>query len=86
MIFLLPQRFILPSTGEAHSGYVYIWEVSKKYINFTLHVVVGRDDIEEVLDDAKIEVDAKRICRQRNPTSCHTVGKHRTDGVLLFIV
>ena len=79
---LLPQWFTLPSTREAHSSYVYIWKASKKCIYLTLHVVVGRYDIEEILDDAKIEIDAKRICRQRNPTSCHTVGKHRTDGIL----
>ena len=45
-----------------------------------IHVVVGRNDVEEILDDAKIEIDAESIGRQCNPTARHAVGEHRTDG------
>ena len=59
-------------------------------IDLRLHVVVGRNDVEEILDDAKIEIDAEGIGRQCNPTACHAVGEHRTDGfwngILLLIV
>ena len=45
---------------------------------------------EEILDDAKIEIDAEGIGRQCNPTARHAVGEHRTDGfwngILLLIV
>jgi hypothetical protein len=59
-------------------------------IDLRLHVVVGRNDVEEILDDAKIEIDAEGIGRQCNPTARHAVGEHRTDGfwngILLLIV
>jgi hypothetical protein len=38
---LLPKWFVLPSTGEAHSGYVNVWKFGKKRIYFGLHVIVG---------------------------------------------
>ena len=47
-------------------------------------------DVEEILDDAKIEIDAEGIGRQCNPTARHAVGEHRTygfwNGILLLIV
>ena len=56
----------------------------------TAEVVVGRNDVEEILDDAKAEIDAEGISRQCNPTARHAVGEHRTDGfwngILLLIV
>ena len=39
-------------------------------IDLRLHVVIGRNDVEEILDDAKIEIDAEGIGRQCNPTAC----------------
>ena len=82
-ITLLPQRFVLPSTGEAHGGCVDGWVVGKKRIDFGLHVVMGRNDVQEILDDAEVKVNSKRICWQIYPVSSHTVGKHRTYGILL---
>ena len=49
-------------------------------IDLSLHVVVGRNDVEEILDDAKIEIDAEGIGRQCKPTARHAIGEHRTDG------
>ena len=81
---LLPQRFALPSAREAHGGDVDGRVSGEQSIDLRLHVVVGRNDVEEILDEAKIEIDAEGIGRQCNPTARHTVGKHRTDGVLLI--
>jgi len=68
---LLPQRFALPSAREAHGGDVDGRVSGEKGIDLSLHVVVGRNDVEEILDDAKIEIDAEGIGRQCNPTACH---------------
>jgi hypothetical protein len=87
---LLPQRLALPSAREAHGGDVNGRVSGEQGIDLRLHVVVGRNDVEEILDDAKIEIDAEGIGRQCNPTACHAVGEHRTDGfwngILLLIV
>ena len=87
---LLPQRFALPSAREAHGGDVDGRVSGEQGIDLSLHVVVGRNDVEEILDDAKAEIDAEGIGRLCNPTACHAVGEHRTDGfwngILLLIV
>ena len=87
---LLPQRLALPSAREAHGGDVDGRVSGEQGIDLRLHVVVGRNDVEEILDDAKAEIDAEGIGRQCNPTACHAVGEHRTDGfwngILLLIV
>ena len=54
----LPQRFVLPSAREAHSGGVDGWIVGKKSIDLGLHVVMGRNDVQKILDDAEVEIDA----------------------------
>ena len=79
---LLPQRLALPSAREANGGDVDGRVSGEQGIDLSLHVVVGRNDVEEILDDAKIEIDAESIGRQCNPTARHAVGEHRTDGVL----
>ena len=53
---LLPQRLTLPSAGEAHGGDVDGRVGGKQGIDFRLHVIVGRNDVEEILDDAKVEI------------------------------
>ena len=68
---------------EAHGGDVDGRVSGEQGIDLSLHVVVRRNDVEEILDDAKIEIDAEGIGRQCNPTACHAVGEHRTYGVLL---
>ena len=65
---LLPQRLALPSAREAHGGDVDGRVSGEQGIDLRLHVVVGRNDVEEILDDAKIEIDAEGIGRQCNPT------------------
>ena len=80
---LLPQRFALPSAREAHGGDVDGRVSDEQSIDLRFHVVVGRNDVEEILDDAKIEIDAEGIGRQCNPTACHAVGNHWSNGVLL---
>ena len=87
---LLPQRLALPSAREAHGGDVDGRVSGEQGIDLRLHVVVGRNDVEEILDDAKVKVNAKRVRRQGDPTARHAVGEHRTDGfwngILLLIV
>ena len=79
---LLPQRFALPSAREAHGGDVDGRVGGEQGIDLRLHVVVGRNDVEEIFDDAKIEIDAEGIGRQCNPTACHAVGG-ASDGWFL---
>ena len=71
---LLPQRLALPSAREAHGGDVDGRVSGEQGIDLRLHVVVGRNDVEEILDDAEVEIDAECIGRQCNPTACHAVG------------
>ena len=74
---LLPQRVALPSAREAHGGDVDERVSGEQSIDLRLHVIDGRNDVEEILNDAKIEIDAEGIGRQCNPTARHAVGGHR---------
>ena len=90
-LFGFPVKYELSYfAGEAHCWGVNRWVGGQQGINLGLHVVVRRNDVQEILDDAKIEIDAEGIGRQCNPTACHAVGEHRTDGfwngILLLIV
>ena len=72
---LLPQRFALPSAREAHGGDVDGRVSGEQGIDLSLHVVVRRNDVQEILDDAKIEIDAEgkirgRKIRGRNRILC----------------
>ena len=58
---LLPQRLVLPSAGEAHGISVNGWVGGQQGINLGLHVVVRRNDIQEILDDAEVEIDAECV-------------------------
>ena len=72
---LLPQRLTRPSAREAHGGDVDGRVSGEQGINLSLHIVVRRNDVEEILDDAKIEIDAEgkisgRKIRGRNRILC----------------
>ena len=80
---LLPQRLALPFAREAHGGDIDGRVSGEQGIDLRLHVVVGRNDVEEILDNAKVKIDAKRVRRQCNPTARHAIGNHWSDSVLL---
>ena len=80
---LLPQRFVLPPTGETHCIRVNGWVSGEQSINLCLHVVVRRNDVQETLDNAKVKIDAECVRRKCYPVSSHTIGNHRTNGILL---
>jgi hypothetical protein len=50
----LPQWFLLPGLREAHGIEVNGWVVSKQPKQFIAHVVLRRNNIKEILDDAQI--------------------------------
>ena len=58
---LLPQRFALPSAREAHSGDVDRRVSGEQSIDLRFHVVVGRNDVEKILDDAKVKIDTQWV-------------------------
>ena len=68
---LLPQRFALPSAREALGGDVDGRVSGEQGIDLSLHVVVGRNDVEEILDDAKAEIDFPLVDRNGNPRAAH---------------
>ena len=80
---LLPQRFVLPTAGETHCCSVYGWVCGQQGIHLGLHVVVRRNDVQEILDDAKIEINAECVRRKCYPVARHAIRNHGTDGVLL---
>ena len=74
---LLPQRFTLPSAREAHGGDVDGRVSGEQGIDLSLHVVVGRNDVEEILDDAKTEIDFPLVDGNGNPRAAHApLGQH----------
>ena len=74
---LLPQRLTLPSARESHGGDVDGWVGGEQGIDFRFHVVVGRNDVEEILDDAKAEIDFPLVDRNGNPRAAHApLGQH----------
>ena len=54
----LPKRLVLPIACEAHSGGIDVGIFCQEGKQFCFHVVVGRYDIEAILDNAKVEVDS----------------------------
>ena len=81
-LFLLPQWFTFPTTRESHCNDIYIRKDSKESINLRLHIVLRRYSIQEILDDAEIEVYTECISWKRNPPSCHTIWHHWPDRIL----
>ena len=60
---------------EAHCTCINGWISGEQSINLSLHIVIWRNDVEEILDDAKIEIDAEgkirgRKIRGRNRILC----------------
>jgi len=62
---------------EAHCTCINGWISGEQSINLSLHVVVGRNDVEEILDDAKAEIDFPLVDRNGNPRAAHApLGQH----------
>ena len=78
----LPKRFVLPTCRESHDGGVDCGKIGKESVYFVEHVVVGRNDVNKILDDTYIEVYSKGICGQCNPRLEYTLWQGRHDGVL----
>ena len=57
---------------EAHSCCINGWVSGQQDINLSLHVVVRRNDIQEILDDAEAEIGFLLIDGNRYPRTCHT--------------
>ena len=67
----LPQRLVLPPTWEAHRCGVNRWVGGQQGINLALHVVVRRNDVKEVFDDAETKIGFLLIDRDCNPRTGH---------------
>ncbi len=50
-----PQRLIRPSIRETHSGGVYVRVISKKFVDFDFHIVIGRNNVQKILNNTKAE-------------------------------
>ena len=83
LLSLLPQWFVLPAIGETHCCGINGWIIGKKRIYLGFHVVIGRNDVQEILDDAKVKVNTERICGQSYPIAHHAIRNHGADSVLL---
>ena len=66
-----------------HSCCVNFGKVGKQSINLALHIVVWGNGVQEILNDAKVKVNSKRVGGQSYPVAGYMVGKHRTYSVLL---
>ena len=67
----MPQRFVLPSTGKAHSGCINGRIACKKGINLCLHIILRGNDVEEVFDDAETEIGFLLVDRNCYPWAGH---------------
>ena len=52
-------------------------------MHFVKHVIVGRDDVKEILDDADCEIHSLRVCWQGNPGMSNSSWRNRHDGTYL---
>lgn len=80
---LLPQRLFLPAGRESHRRNIHFRERSEQRLDFLLHVIAWGNRIQEVLDDAQVEIDAERVRAQGYPRQWHHVWHRGADGVLL---
>lgn len=64
---LMPQRFDFPTRRETKGSLIYFWKCGKKTVHLVKHIIVWRNNIKEVLDDAHIKVHFQRIRWQGNP-------------------
>ena len=73
----MPQRFTLPPTGKAHCISVNGWVSGQQCVNLGLHVVVRRNDVKEVFDDAETEIGFTLVDWNHNPRLSHSpLSKH----------
>ena len=70
---LRPQRFVLPPFRESKSPQVNLGIVVEEGHHLVQHIVIGRYDIEEILDDTYIIVYSAFIRRERYPRTNHTL-------------
>ena len=68
---LLPQRFGFPTNRESKSCQVYLWKLAEQIVHFVKRVIVGRDDVKEILDDAHVIIDSSLVRRNSNPRTSH---------------
>ena len=68
---LLPQRFVFPTRRKTKGSLIYFRKRSKKTVHLVKHIIVWRNNIKEVLDDAHIKVHFQRIRWQGNPRTWH---------------
>ncbi len=62
---------------EAHCGGINGWIVGKKRIDLGFHVIIGRNDVQEILDDAKTEIGLALVDWNCNPRLSHSpLSKH----------
>ena len=72
---------------EAHCTCINGWISGEQRFNLCLHVVVWRNDVEEVFDDAKVKVDAECISGQSYPAASHSIWKEsRGTGQLIQLL
>ena len=57
---------------EAHCGGINGWIVGKKRIDLGFHVIIGRNDVQEILDDAKTEIGLALVDWNCNPRLSHS--------------
>lgn len=79
-----PQRLILPVSIEPHRVQVDFWEGGKEGEQFVLKIVVWRDDVKEVFDDADIVVCPAFVCSWIYPRAGHSGHIVRNDGIDLI--
>jgi len=67
----MPQIFLFPIHRKPHGVGVNGRIIRKQGLQFGGHVVVWRNDVKEILDNAKTEIHFLLIDIVRNPRSCH---------------
>ena len=79
-----PQWFFLPvAWWEAQCAEVNFGIFCEESLHLVRHVISGRYDIEEVLDDAHVKIDSECIRGQVYPCAYNDVWHHGTQCVLL---
>ena len=61
-VWLSPEWFHLPSFRESHGSEVNLRVINEEPTEFGKHIVVWRNDVEEILDDTNREVNTQTIC------------------------
>lgn len=79
-----PKRFLLPVRVEVHRVQVDFGESGKDGEQLVLKIVVGRDYVKEILDDADIVVCPALVCRRIYPGTGHSGHVVWDDGIDLI--